>query len=218
MNCPWDHQPQQNHTAGSLCTSNLSALTEMHGHVNHLWLLGSVSETDSHTVLCFMGCERNGVQYSQSATLPSALWCQARCGFFLKGVGPGDLLGRRLDNHSLPTSLRSNTELRASFALHTLGEFQQCTVVWALVIFLSTQSEKVQGTFTPAWNVHLLSNLGWQEVCPASWHMPQLNMQPKRLQRENSSGVLSIFLTCSVRKVTCSLQPAVAHLVTSETN
>jgi hypothetical protein len=168
-------------------------LLRCNGHVNHLWLLASVSDTSTHTVLGFMGCERNGVQYSQSATLPSALWCQARCGFFLKGVGPGDLLGRRLDNHSLPTSLRSNTESRASFVLCTLGEFQQCMEVWALVIFLSTQSENVQGTFTPAWNVHLLSNLGWQEVCPARWHMPQLNMQPKRLQRENASAVTSVF-------------------------
>jgi hypothetical protein len=109
MNCPGDHQTQQNHTAGFLRTPNLSALTEMHGHVNHLWLLGSVSDTSTHTVLGFMGCERNGVQYSHSATLPCALGCRARCIFFFKGVGSGDLLGRRLGNHLLPTSLPSNT-------------------------------------------------------------------------------------------------------------
>jgi hypothetical protein len=109
MNCPGDHQTQQNHTAGSLLTPNLSALTEMHGHVNHLWLLGSVSDTSTHTVLGFMGCERNGVQYSHSATLSCALGCRARCIFFLKGVGSGDLLGWRLGNHLLPTSLPSNT-------------------------------------------------------------------------------------------------------------
>jgi hypothetical protein len=84
-------------------------LLRCNGHVNHLWLLGSVSDTSTHTVLCFMGCERNGVQYSQSATLPSVLGCHARCVFFLKGVGFWDLLGWTLGNHSLLTSLPSNT-------------------------------------------------------------------------------------------------------------
>jgi hypothetical protein len=204
MKCPGITKPGRITLQAPYVHPSFLHLLRCNGHVNHLWLLGSVSDTSTHTVLCFMGCERNGVQYSQSATLPSVLGCHARCVFFLKGVGFWDLLGWTLGNHSLLTSLPSNTNWCFCCSPYPCW-IPAMHWVWTMVILLSTQSEKVQGTFTPAWNVHLLSSLGWQEVCPARWHMPQLNMQPKRLQRENFSGVLSIVLKCSVRKVTCSL-------------
>jgi hypothetical protein len=109
MNCPWDHQPQQNHTAGSLCTSNLSALTEMQWPCEPFVAIGECLWHKHPYSFMFYGLweKWSAVQPISNTALCIGMPCQM-C-IFSQRSGSGDLLGWRLGNHSLPTSLPSNT-------------------------------------------------------------------------------------------------------------